>query len=77
MNNSFWGKLGRLKNFDSNKSEFFGHCHICEQTLEKGKEIVIIKNGLRKWIRIHNGLCLKKIQKLLEKERKLKEHLEE
>jgi hypothetical protein len=72
MPNLFWEKLGRLRNFDSNKSNFLGYCYICGQTIKNGKEIVIIKSNLRKWIRIHSGLCLKKILQLLEKEKKLR-----
>lgn len=71
MNNLFWEKLGRLKNFDSSKCGFLGYCHICEQVIQNGKEIVIIKDNLRKWIRVHSGLCLKKTLKLLEKEKEL------
>lgn len=67
MDKDTWKKLGRIKNFDSIEAGFLGYCQVCKEIVNKGKEIVVEKDGLRKWVRIHAGTCTNKITKLLKK----------
>jgi len=67
MNKDTWEKISRIKNFDSVKAGFLGYCQVCKENMSKGKEIVVEKDGLRKWVRTHAGACTNKLTKLLKK----------
>ena len=67
MNKDIWKKIGRIKNFDSIQSGFIGYCQICKDNITKGKEIIVEKDGLRKWVRVHTSVCANKLTKLLKK----------
>lgn len=68
MNKDIWEKIGRIKTFDSQKRGFIGYCYACEDNVDKGKEIIIERAGLRKWIRVHAGACMNKLMKQLKKQ---------
>ena len=67
MDKDIWKKIGRIKNFDSIETGFLGYCQVCKQVVNKGKEIIVEKDGLRKWIRTHTSVCTDKLMKLLKK----------